>query len=119
MRPLLFSFLLTFLAFFFLLAMLWVQLVAARGDFCEWGPPAAEWQASPGPAMRLSAAGIECRIPLGWLDGAARLFQRTERWIVPTGARFSVRAGLLLRDLAGQARRDRLQREFYQNAGMV
>ncbi len=107
------------MAFCFLLAMLWVQLVAARGDFCEWGPPRAEWQTSPEPVLLLSAAGVTCRVPLDGLDDAARLFEKAERWIVPTGLRFSVRAGLLLQDMIGQARRDRLEEEFYHNAGMV
>ena len=42
-----------------------------------------------------------------------------DRWIMPAELRFSVRAGLLAKDLAGQAHGRRLEREFYRNAGEV
>ena len=108
-RPLLFAFLLTSILFCFLLALFWVQLQAARGDFSSLDRPTAVLKASPEPLLLVRAGSWETRVPLGWLD----------RWIMPAELRFSVRAGLLAKDLAGQAHGRRLEREFYRNAGEV
>ena len=75
--------------------------------------------ASPEPLLLVRAGSWETRVPLGWLDRAAGVFQMLDRWIMPAELRFSVRAGLLAKDLAGQAHGRRLEREFYRNAGEV
>lgn len=118
-RPLLFAFLLTSILFCFLLALFWVQLQAARGDFSSLDRPTAVLKASPEPLLLVRAGSWETRVPLGWLDRAAGVFQMLDRWIMPAELRFSVRAGLLAKDLAGQAHGRRLEREFYRNAGGV
>ena len=50
-RPLLFAFLLTSILFCFLLALFWVQLQAARGDFSSLDRPTAVLKASPEPLL--------------------------------------------------------------------
>lgn len=96
-----------------------MQLQAARGDFSALDRPSAALKTAPEPLLLLCAGRWEARIPLGRLDRAAGVLQRLDRWIVPAGLRFSVRAGLLARELAGQAQEQRREREFYRNAGEV
>ena len=64
-RPLLFAFLLTSILFCFLLALFWVQLQAARGDFSSLDRPTAVLKASPEPLLLVRAGSWETRVPLG------------------------------------------------------
>lgn len=104
---------------FFLLTLLWVRTQAVRGDFFDLDKPAAELIAAPDPLLLLNTGTEQAQISLEWLNGAAKIYQKLERWIIPAELRFSVRAGMLARDLSEQAHDDRLEREFYRNAGEV
>lgn len=112
------SFVITLIAFCFVMSFIWVDLKADRNGFPGFLPSLRLEQVDP-LVYNLDTPTRQYRLDFTVAERFAKTLQRTEAWVLPEDWRIFTRASLYIHERLEAHKKYRQEQDFYKNAGLV
>lgn len=112
------SFVITLIAFCFVMSFIWVDLKADRNGFPGFLPSLRLEQVEP-LVYELDTPVKQYRLDFTPAERFAETLQHAEAWVLPEDWRIFTRTSLYIRERLEARKKYRQEQEFYKNAGLV
>lgn len=112
------SFVITLIAFCFVMSFIWVDLKADRNGFPGFLPSLRLEQVEP-LVYQLNTPVKQYRLDFTPAERFAATLQHAEAWVFPEDWRIFTRTSLYIRERIEAREKYRQEQEFYKNAGLV